>query len=41
MRYCMLTHRGTNPIGFRINQPSDLGEVTVSLCDKLNGGGLH
>lgn len=38
---CILTHRGANPVGFRINQASDLGEVAVSLCDKLDGGGLH
>ncbi|TNN77186.1 hypothetical protein EYF80_012491 [Liparis tanakae] len=35
------THWGADPVGFGVNEASNLGEVAVALGDKLNGGGLH
>lgn len=35
------THWGADPVGFGVNEASNLGEVAVALRGKLDGGGLH
>lgn len=38
---CIRTHRCADPVGFGINEASDLGEVAVALCGKLDSCRLH
>lgn len=36
-----LTHGGADAVALGVDEPADLGEVAVPLCDVLDGRGLH